>query len=262
MIAKPGGGRLALMRVLSDAERAAWGGDGRRARRLMSLAARLTSGAQKGQLLAAAESVRSGLNAGAAGLHSEIRNTSGLPRIRPVVDPARPPHTPDVSSVPQAATQPSVITSSMRPRRFRPLMLGLALVVISLGAATSSGARVLLAEGALRMHAPSIAVGVLHWADDGRALIVRGDARLLAGDSVGAAADFVAAAITAGPPGVPAFEAGLRLDRLGERDAAADAMLRAYAAGAARGQWPQIADVLARADRSEAADRVRRGVGR
>lgn len=82
-------------------------------------------------------------------------------------------------------------------------------------------------------------------------------------DTAGAAVDYTAAGSAALPPGVDAWEAGLRLARLdGHEAAAADAFLKAYVAGIARERWDHIARSLEQAGRSTEAERVRRGVGR
>jgi hypothetical protein len=249
-----------LLRVLADAERAAWIGDAARARKLLRLGDRLAGPDQRPHVLLAAESVRAARR-GAVGTSSPPRRelpAARLPRLTPprsvTLAPAR--------AAPQVTpTPPPRPRDRVRKRGASLRAISACLVVLVLGCWLVAPPA--LAELASFMGRPGTAVRLLAHARDARALLVRGDARLAMGDSSGAISDYKGAGRLAEPPGESAWEAGVRLARIaGQENAAADALLQAYVLGIGHERWARVAAVLASAGRHEEAGRVRSGVGR
>jgi hypothetical protein len=256
-----------LARVLADAERAAWGGDAERAWSLLRLADRMASSGRMVEMLAAAESVRSGLLSRRGGRASPAAPSvcaAGdvrIPRLRPLGEWNRqPPRGTRPPTPPPAARD--VPLPRQRDRRGK-LIAGAAFVLI--GAVCVSNWRAVrdgIARGMSSSH-PQAAVWILSGAQDPCGVLLRAEAKEASGDTAGAVADYAAAGSSRVRPGTIAWEAAVRLARLkGRESAAADAYLDAYVAGIGRDRWERIASALERTGRAGEAERVRRGVGR
>jgi hypothetical protein len=259
----------AFARVLADAERAAWAGDGSRARRLLRLAERMAPADGRADVLVAAESVRSAWSGverqpGPTRLPAApIEGRPRLPQLRPLQDSAL---LLSVPLVPEPAPPPMVRREAVSPPRrrlrgpgrrlFACWSLVMLFAVCAYGRAT--GARVAMEAGR-----PALAVRILGQVHVAEHFLLRGDARIAAGDTAGAIADYLGAARAAKPEGRAAWEAGSRLVRVpGQENAAAEALLRAYVLGISSDRWESISAALERAGRHEEAQRVRAGMGR
>lgn len=260
----------AFRKVLCDARRAGAAGDADRARQLLRLARRLAPMGDARNLHFVGES--RGAWAGGEPPRREsggeyvqlpeltfLRVTDGLNEVRALDLPAAP------AAVRSAtAARVAVVVPRRRVARWRSTAAVTAVLLIALQFLPGGVSwRSILGRVGLAVGFPEHSVRVLASIDDSGGLLLRASAKEAAGDSAGAAEDLVAAAAAARPPGEDAWEAGVRLSRMEGREVeAADAFLRAYAAGADRSRWGRIADALDIAGRGVEASRVRHGVGR
>lgn len=283
---------LVVTRLLADAERHAAEGQGRTALLLLAWGSRVAARSRGPDVLLSYHRVRAALLA--AEVSATRGGTPSVPASPPDVHeqgaglgfpaprfPAHPPEldrgafippAPRHAAVPVGAAPGPPIGATRRRRVGGRAMLGFALLTCTVMAAP--GLRAILrvrvgadqaaeitkqAERALAAGNPRAALAVAERAGAPQPdlLLVRGRALAAIGDTSAAAAELRRISLHPVATAAEALAAAQMLASWpGQTNAAADAYVRAFAAGLPESEWPEVMEALRRAGRGREADRV------